>query len=399
MMTKNRKKKSNQKAKLKKREATMNSKSWFSTKCVNSAEKPDEAQEVEICIYDEIGMWGITAKDFVSAIKQYPKAKTFNMRFNTPGGSIFDGFAIYNYMNGLDAKIVGFVDGVCASMGSVILMACDEIEVPENAFVMIHNPVGTAFMEDSEGLRGMADLLDNMKKAIVGAYAKRSGKNEDEISGLMDTVTYMNGKDAVEMGFADRCGKEIDMAACADVSRLEKLPEALQAKIQISTPPAEKPREEAPLPAASPANEAVPGVPPAEQPAIEAKAAVGPAPQADPRAEAKAMLDLFGKEKGAQYFADGLTLQEAKERYVGELKAENGKLKAQNTELATKLAKIRLNPAIPFQPQAEGSSAMRVSDVEFEAYCKENGISGEKKEKLRASLKVATEKQEEIENA
>jgi hypothetical protein len=135
------------------------------------------------------------------------------------------------------------------------------------------------------------------------------------------------------------------------------------------------------------------------QPAIEAKAVVEPAAQVDPRAEAKAMIELFGKEKGTQYFADGLTLQEAKDRYLGELKAENGKLKAQNTELATNLAKIRLNPAIPFQPQAECLSALRVSDGEFEAYCKANGISGEKKEKLRASLKADTEKQEEIENA
>ena len=120
----------------------------------------------EIYVYDEIGFWGITAKDFARDLKELDPKGEINLRINSPGGSVTDGIAIYNLLKNHKAKVNTFVDGLAASMASVIAMAGDTITMPENALMMIHNPWGGA-MGDADELRKTADVLDKMKTALV----------------------------------------------------------------------------------------------------------------------------------------------------------------------------------------------------------------------------------------
>lgn len=174
----------------------------------------------EISIYDEIGMWGITAKDFAKDLKETPKGQDINLHINSPGGSVTDGIAIYNMLKRHEGAVHVFIDGIAASMASVIAMAGNTITMPENTLMMIHNPWGGA-IGDAEELRKTADVLDKMKESLISAYASKSGKDHDEISQIMDAETWYTGAEAVEHGFATDLEGEVQLAASFDLSKLD----------------------------------------------------------------------------------------------------------------------------------------------------------------------------------
>lgn len=164
------------------------------------------SDEATVYIYDEISWWGVLAEDVVKEIDGIT-ASTIRLRLNTPGGSVTDGIAIYNAAKRHNAKVIVHIDGLAASMGSVIAMAGDEIVMGEGSFMMIHDPwsimIGTA-----EDFRAEADLLDKVGGSIAQIYKGKSGKEIDEINQLMSDETWMTAEEAVEMGFADRIDKK-----------------------------------------------------------------------------------------------------------------------------------------------------------------------------------------------
>lgn len=169
----------------------------------------------EVFIYDEIGDWGVTSDDFRKDLKALGDVSQIELHINSPGGSVMHGTAIYNLLNNHPASITVYIDGWACSMGSLIAMVGDEIHMPSNALMMIHNPSRFAAGESSD-LRKAADMLDKAKEAMVGSYMKRTGKTEEEISQIMDEETWYTGAEAVEQGFADVLTAELDMTACAE---------------------------------------------------------------------------------------------------------------------------------------------------------------------------------------
>jgi hypothetical protein len=104
-------------------------------------------------------------------------------------------------------------------MGSVVLMSCDEIEVPKNGYVMIHNVSGGAFGEADE-LESMAALMRKLQDDVTDFYAEATGKDREEIVEMMAAETWMNGEDAVANGFATRVIEPVKVAACVDLESL-----------------------------------------------------------------------------------------------------------------------------------------------------------------------------------
>ena len=174
----------------------------------------------EIYVFDEIGYWGVTAKDFARDLKEVKPNGSIDLHINSPGGSVTDGIAIYNLLKNHSSTVNVIIDGLAASMASVIAMAGDTITMPENALMMIHNPWGGA-MGDADELRKTAEILDKMKSALISAYSAKTGKDADEIGQLMDAETWMTGSEAVEMGFATQVSAEVKLAASFDLSKLE----------------------------------------------------------------------------------------------------------------------------------------------------------------------------------
>jgi ATP-dependent protease ClpP protease subunit len=119
-----------------------------------------------IHLYDGISFWtGNDARTFQSKLKEI-QAEVIELRINSPGGSVFEGVTIYNLLIAHPARVEVKVDGLAGSIASVIMLAGDEVEVAENAMVMIHNPTVVAWGESTE-LRTMADALDRIKDAIL----------------------------------------------------------------------------------------------------------------------------------------------------------------------------------------------------------------------------------------
>ena len=195
----------------------MDNKSWYSVEA-----KSDSA---EVLIYNEIGRNGITSADFAKDLAAI-KSKEIVVRLNTPGGSVFDGMAIYNSLKSHPARIVAKIDGLAASIGSVIAMAADEIQIAKNAHMMIHN----ASMEvygNSKDLRSAADFTEKMSMAIATTYADRTKQPIDQIQSWMNEETWMNADEAINSGFADKITDSVKLTNVFDLSQFKRTPSAI----------------------------------------------------------------------------------------------------------------------------------------------------------------------------
>ncbi|WP_237220754.1 head maturation protease, ClpP-related, partial [Salmonella enterica] len=128
-----------------------------------------------VTLYDEIGAFGITARDFAEELSTLGRVSQIDLHIHSPGGDVFEGLAIYNLLKNHQARIVVTVDGVAASMASVIAMAGDRVRMPENAMMMIHRPRGIAGGESSD-IRRYADLMDKLEETLIPAYTAKNGK-------------------------------------------------------------------------------------------------------------------------------------------------------------------------------------------------------------------------------
>ena len=205
---------------------------WFE---INALSGKNEA---EILIYDRIGasFFGedtVNAKDFISTLKSLKNVDILTLRINSPGGNVFDGNAIYNFLREFKAVKNVIVDGLAASIASVIAMAGDKITMAENAMMMIHNPssgaVGTA-----KEMRKTADIMDKVAVGLVAAYVEKTGQAADKIQEMMDDETWMTAKEAIEFGFANEMTTPVEITACFDLSDYKKVPETLKNITAIS---------------------------------------------------------------------------------------------------------------------------------------------------------------------
>ena len=133
----------------------------------------------EISIYGEIVSEEISATSFKDDLDDLGDVKTINLHINSPGGSVFEGIAIHNMLKMHKAKINVYVDGLAASIASVIAMSGDTIFMPENSMLMIHNP-WTVAMGNSKELRKQADDLDRIAQMSVKTYLSKSNGKIDE---------------------------------------------------------------------------------------------------------------------------------------------------------------------------------------------------------------------------
>ena len=157
-------------------------------------------------LYDGIGTYdGITARDFAGALKSLGDVDYIELHINSPGGSVFDGAAIYNMLVDHQALIDVRIDGLAASIASVIALAGDQITIAKNAMMMLHNPSAIAFGDAAE-MRKMADVLDKVKHTLVSVYSDRMGLPADEISQILDEESWYTANEAVDAGLADVVG-------------------------------------------------------------------------------------------------------------------------------------------------------------------------------------------------
>ena len=132
-------------------------------------------------------------KEFLDQLENVSK---INVHINSGGGSVFGGIAIYNMLKRFDAEITVYVEGLAASIASVIAMAGDKIIIPANAQMMIHKPSSCAWGNADE-MRKEADILDGCQKVILTTYMEhaKEGVTEEQINNLINAETWKNGEE------------------------------------------------------------------------------------------------------------------------------------------------------------------------------------------------------------
>ena len=179
----------------------------------------------EVQIYDPIGEnWygdGLTAKKFREDLKALGNVSAITVRINSPGGEVFDGFAIYNALKEHPATVTVHVDGLAASIASVIAMAGDHIYMGEGAMFMVHSP-WTIAMGDSDNMRSVADMLDKIEVGLVDAYVSGTGQDRATVEAWMEGETWFTRDEAISAGLADEFEPAAEQSAAAHyMSKIE----------------------------------------------------------------------------------------------------------------------------------------------------------------------------------
>lgn len=146
--------------------------------------------KAEIYLYGYIDPFDVSAGDFIKELRSLEKEySNIDVRINSGGGSVFEGLAIYNAMQQSSANINTYVDGLAASMGSIIMLAGKKCYMSKSAMVMTHKPsVGS--WGNSEEHKKNAQLLDSMEATMAAIYSAKTGKTADDCK-----TCFLNGKD------------------------------------------------------------------------------------------------------------------------------------------------------------------------------------------------------------
>lgn len=204
---------------------------------------------------DEVIESETSANHFRDELAKYPNATQINIYINSYGGSVFEGTAIYNQLRRNPAHKTVYIDGFACSVASVIAMAGDEIIMPRNALMMIHNMWMGAVGNAAE-LRKAADDLDVINSAGRGAYLAKAGDKlpEAKLIEMMDAETWLTAEDCITYGLADRLAdQDADMKNAAEVLKNANLSaqqridvqRSLAAQLRELTKTEEKPKEKA----------------------------------------------------------------------------------------------------------------------------------------------------------
>jgi len=170
-------------------------KNWYAFR-----NKSEGDSEVHIDIMEDIGMFGVTAKQFKNDLKRYAEKEDLHVHINSDGGDVIQGNEIFNILMDHPGEVRVTIGAMAASIASVIAMAGDRISIAKNGFMMIHNPWSIA-VGDAEEFENTASVLKKMKSGIIDAYRRHSGLSVEEISDLMDKETYMDSEEAMANGF------------------------------------------------------------------------------------------------------------------------------------------------------------------------------------------------------
>ena len=288
-------------------------------------------RSADLFIYSDIGesWWGesVAAADFVRDIAALD-VDNITLRINSYGGSVSDGIAIYNAIKRHPAKVTTCIDGIAASIASLIAMAGDSVEMAENATLMIHAP-WTYADGNSADLRCAADMLDVWAQAMATSYANKTGKPVDEMLALLTDGAehWYTAEQALANKFIDATTAALPIAASARYAGLQRFapPADVAARLGIT-----KPGSPAPAAAGNPQQEhTMPNqTPAANQPTeMDAQAALqaGIKAESDRRSGIKAAFAKFANVDGVAALADhcesdiACTVQAAGEKLLAHL--------------------------------------------------------------------------------
>lgn len=205
---------------------------------------------MEISLYEPIE--GVTARQFRDSLMAAKGPVT--VAINSGGGNVTDGMAMFNALRTYKGHTVARIDGIAASMATIVALGARRVVMADNGWWMIHNPWGV-FVGESEDLRKKADMMEKIGKAMLDTYVAKTGLQESEIKAMMDAETWLTAEEAKEKGFIDEIypaeGQAFAMAPGCDslVAKFTRTPDSLRdhMKKDSTRSAKEKRKEEADL--------------------------------------------------------------------------------------------------------------------------------------------------------
>jgi ATP-dependent protease ClpP protease subunit len=194
----------------------------------------DGAPSATLYLYDVFGtdmFGGVAARQVVDDLAALGPVETLDVRVNSAGGDVFEGIAVYNALKRFPAKVTVHVDGIAASIASLVALAGDKTLIADNAMVMVHRP-WTAVVGDGEEMRRTADTLDKAWQAMLTTYQSRTGRRAASIAKQVTDAGgewWMTAEDAVAAGFADAVVKAEKAPQVFGLHRFHKVPARLAA--------------------------------------------------------------------------------------------------------------------------------------------------------------------------
>jgi ATP-dependent Clp endopeptidase proteolytic subunit ClpP len=179
-----------------------------------------KANKAELLIYGEISSfayWGdeTTPKEVDDMLKAIGDVSELSVRINSPGGEVFAGMAIYSMIKRHPATVTAYIDGLAASISSVIPLAADKIVMMRGSMYMIHRPSGGVRGATSDKMRAQADLLDKIEGEMTALYSAKTGMSVDEIKPILASGdTWYTADEAKASGFIDEIEGDSAIAAC-----------------------------------------------------------------------------------------------------------------------------------------------------------------------------------------
>lgn len=167
---------------------------WYS---INAA----AGDEAEIFIYDVIG-WPYNDAGELVRMMAGMRDRPVTMRINSPGGDVFDGMSIYNAAANHPGGVTVRIEGLAASMASIVAMAGRKVEAYQNTMVMIHN-AWMGVVGDHNFMREMADVIEKISGQMLDVYVGKAKTGKREMKQMMDDETFMTAQEAKEKGLID----------------------------------------------------------------------------------------------------------------------------------------------------------------------------------------------------
>ena len=188
-------------------------KKWYN---IQESKSKKDKRYYDVFILDEIGGFGISAREFIKELSQID-ADVINLHIDSVGGSILDGIAMYNYLRAKDAQVDVYIGGLAGSIASIIILAGDNVYIPENGSVFTHLPMlGGIDYPNRKDLENGIEELAKFEQVLSNIYQKHTGADAETVMGWLENDTWFFGQEAVDAGLATAVVEKVQMVARLD---------------------------------------------------------------------------------------------------------------------------------------------------------------------------------------
>jgi ATP-dependent protease ClpP protease subunit len=164
---------------------------------------------------------------------------------NSPGGSVIEGWGIYNQLKSLNNPVDVRIEGLAASIASLIALAGDTVKMSEVGSFMIHR-ASTQIEGNQEDLKKSVETLNTIDETLINVYMAATNESREVVEEWMDQEKWFTPEKALEVGFVDEIINKVDAKMAAlyypknkTMTKFEKLMAYLngdEATPEVATP-------------------------------------------------------------------------------------------------------------------------------------------------------------------